>query len=68
MILQEIIDGHEQAINLYADGFYSEEKYHMEIILTLAKEIQALKDYVQTQFAVIWLVVGFCFFIRDLIG
>ena len=43
MTLKEIIVGFEGAIKLFQNS-YSSEKYQMEVILTLAKEIQALKD------------------------
>jgi len=46
MTLQEIITAYDGVIELYGSA-YSTEKYQMEVILVLAKEIQALKDYVR---------------------
>lgn len=43
MTLDEIIYSHEEALKLFGDSF-SEGKYKIEIILTLAKEIKGLKD------------------------
>jgi len=47
MTLQDIITTFEGAIELYGRTSYNADKYQMEVILILAKEIQELKDYVR---------------------
>ena len=46
MSLYEIITGFEDVIEVYGPGDHH-HSIQMEVILVLAKEIQALKDYVR---------------------